>query len=185
MLDELYQRRVRHGGRPVLPEERVCTCMQTHGNAGGVRYVGDLHRLRKPAHPVQVRLNHISEQGGNLVDPTVGQLHALRIAFKRLRYTIEFFEDVLAEAAYARSIDLLKQIQDCLGDIHDTDAAISILRDFLAGMPDGSDPAVSRVVSDYLACRRTQLSELMDAYPKIWDEFISADFENQLLLVEI
>jgi CHAD domain len=57
----------------------------------------------------------------------IQELHNLRIAAKRLRYTFEVFEDVLPEA----SKDIVKelvQIQDELGAFHDTDVMIALLR---------------------------------------------------------
>jgi len=49
-------------------------------------------------------------------------LHQLRIAFKRLRYTIEFFEDALPPTIKSLH-DQLVQAQDDLGAIHDDYAA--------------------------------------------------------------
>ncbi len=45
-------------------------------------------------------------------------LHALRIAFKKLRYTCEIYRDVYGEAM-AELIAQLKDVQDKLGDWHD------------------------------------------------------------------
>jgi inorganic triphosphatase YgiF len=54
-------------------------------------------------------------------------LHNLRIAAKRLRYTLEIFADVLP-AACQPIADELTQIQDELGAVHDDDVMISLLR---------------------------------------------------------
>jgi hypothetical protein len=62
----------------------------------------------------------------------IQELHNLRIAAKRLRYTFEVFEDVLPIA----SKDIVKeltQIQDELGVFHDTDVMIALLRLCLGG----------------------------------------------------
>ncbi len=48
----------------------------------------------------------------------VRELHDLRIAAKRLRYTLEVFEDVLPGACKL-VVDELAQIQDELGALHD------------------------------------------------------------------
>jgi len=47
----------------------------------------------------------------------VATLHALRIEFKRLRYTLEFFEEVLGPEA-KRVIKEIKRMQDHLGELH-------------------------------------------------------------------
>ncbi len=57
----------------------------------------------------------------------VRELHDLRIAAKRLRYTLEVFEDVLPEAC-ALVIKELEQIQEELGNLHDSDVMIALLR---------------------------------------------------------
>lgn len=47
-------------------------------------------------------------------------LHRLRIDCKKLRYTTEFFMSLYDENRIRAFIDKLKQLQDNLGDIHDT-----------------------------------------------------------------
>jgi inorganic triphosphatase YgiF len=54
-------------------------------------------------------------------------LHNVRIAAKRLRYTLEIFADVLPAACQSIA-DELAQIQDELGAVHDDDVMISLLR---------------------------------------------------------
>lgn len=62
----------------------------------------------------------------------IRELHNLRIAAKRLRYTFEVFEDVFPEQCQA-FVDELTQIQDQLGALHDSDVMIALLRLCLAG----------------------------------------------------
>jgi CHAD domain-containing protein len=54
-------------------------------------------------------------------------LHNLRIAAKRLRYTLEIFADVLPPACQSIA-DELSQLQDELGALHDRDVMIALLR---------------------------------------------------------
>ena len=54
-------------------------------------------------------------------------LHDLRIAAKRLRYTVELFRDVLPPDA-PRVIERLKDLQDDLGYIHDRDVLAELAR---------------------------------------------------------
>ena len=55
------------------------------------------------------------------------ELHNMRIAAKRLRYTFEVFEDVLPVASKAVLKELV-QLQEELGDLHDSDVMIALLR---------------------------------------------------------
>src|SRR3989442_13681465 len=57
----------------------------------------------------------------------IRELHNLRIAAKRLRYTLEVFEDVLPEACKPL-VKELEQIQEELGALHDSDVMIALLR---------------------------------------------------------
>ncbi len=57
----------------------------------------------------------------------VRELHNLRIAAKRLRYTLEIFQEVLPEAI-ASIIKEVEQIQEELGALHDSDVLIALLR---------------------------------------------------------
>ena len=63
------------------------------------------------------------------------ELHDLRIAAKRLRYTLELFEDALPEACKPIAEELTK-IQDELGALHDSDVMIALLR-LCLGSQDG------------------------------------------------
>ncbi len=60
------------------------------------------------------------------IPEAVEQLHALRIATKRLRYTLELFRDVFAERGEAL-IDQVKAVQEDLGEIHDHDVRLDLI----------------------------------------------------------
>jgi CHAD domain-containing protein len=62
---------------------------------------------------------------------TVPQLHALRIECKYLRYTLEFFRDVLAPEAEGL-IGEVVTAQDQLGQMHDADVAADLIRGYIA-----------------------------------------------------
>lgn len=76
----------------------------------------------------------------------VAGLHNLRIAAKRVRYTLEVFEDALPEACKP-IVDELAQVQDELGAIHDSDVMVALLRLCLASQDSGTayEHALSRV----------------------------------------
>jgi hypothetical protein len=76
----------------------------------------------------------------------VSGLHNLRIAAKRMRYTLEVFEDSLPEACKS-IVNELSQLQDELGVVHDSDVMISLLRLCLASQDSGKvyEHALSQV----------------------------------------
>lgn len=75
----------------------------------------------------RTRLEEMETWGQYAHDPKRSdELHDLRIAAKRLRYTLEIFADVLPEAS-ARAIEEVTQIQEELGALHDSDVMVALL----------------------------------------------------------
>ena len=67
----------------------------------------------------------------------VRELHNLRIAAKRLRYTLEIFADILPPAV-APLLKEVEQIQEELGTLHDNDVMTALLRLSLGAQDAGS-----------------------------------------------
>jgi hypothetical protein len=65
----------------------------------------------------------------------IRELHNLRIAAKRLRYTLEIFAEALPESV-APFLKEVERIQDELGSLHDSDVMIALLR-LCMGAQDG------------------------------------------------
>ena len=61
----------------------------------------------------------------------ISELHAMRIAAKRLRYCLEIFDELYGGRLKV-FVKQVKQVQTLLGDIHDADAWIEILPQFMA-----------------------------------------------------
>jgi len=80
-----------------------------------------------------VRWNELLEWSESVQDPMcVEELHNMRIAAKRLRYTLEIFAPALGDAA----VPVLKQveeIQEQLGKIHDCDMLFPLVNETLHG----------------------------------------------------
>ncbi len=76
----------------------------------------------------KVRLEELYSWESYVDNPyNIVELHNLRIAAKRLRYTFEVFEDALPVACKPIHEELVR-IQDELGEFHDTDVMIALLR---------------------------------------------------------
>lgn len=67
----------------------------------------------------------------------VRELHNLRIAAKRLRYTLEIFREILP-SSIAPLLKEVEQIQEELGALHDSDVMIALLRLCLGAQDAGS-----------------------------------------------
>jgi len=123
----------------------------------------------------------------DLVLPTasIQQLHALRIEFKKFRYTLEFFKDVLGVDAES-IIGEIKKIQDHLGDLNDAEVACSILNQFLIDWDQNQmvKPICERMnpesVVIYMAYRYAERYHLMVTFPKVWEKFNTPVLTNRL-----
>src|SRR6266487_1070828 len=86
---------------------------------------------------VKARLEEMYEWDKYVDQPyRVYELHNLRIAAKRLRYTFEVFEDFLPEKSKS-IVEEIAQIQDEIGALHDSDVSISLLRLCLGSQDSG------------------------------------------------
>jgi CHAD domain-containing protein/uncharacterized protein YjbK len=99
---------------------------------------------------------------------SIETLHALRIEAKRLRYLLEFFAEVLGPGL-AGSIDALVRLQDHIGELHDADVTIGLLRDFLMRRAQAApNPALAEAVGRYLKLTETRLRTLQRTVKKPW-----------------
>jgi len=86
---------------------------------------------RRAEKQIQKCLNRFLEYEDCLASAQDGQQHhAMRIAAKRLRYTMEICEPVYT-AGLREFIQALKQVQSLLGDIHDCDVWVEEIQEFV------------------------------------------------------
>jgi CHAD domain-containing protein/uncharacterized protein YjbK len=120
------------------------------------------------------------------------RLHQLRIAFKGLRYTLEFFREVLSPDT-AQLIEDIRGLQDHLGNVQDAVVTCSILRDFLTWGTWGQEissremthlnPVIAPGVVKYLSARQTELQQLVETFPAAWTRIQQAGFFKKVAAV--
>lgn len=80
---------------------------------------------------ITVRLKELLSYSQYVSDPVnVVELHDLRIAAKRLRYTLELFRFAFP-SEIGGLIDEIKQVQEHIGNMHDADVMIERIREVL------------------------------------------------------
>lgn len=84
------------------------------------------------------------------------KLHRLRIAVRKLRYISEFFSPFLGQEARTTA-RAAKKVQDVLGDIHDVDIVLALLREHAESSVLG--------ITDFLHARRRRL---MGRFGRVW-----------------
>jgi hypothetical protein len=119
-----------------------------------VKGIGPDRRLRPNARKIlAVRIEEIYDFDGLIADPThMRELHDMRIAFKRLRYLLEIF-GIAFEEDLEPFVEEVKAMQDILGDIHDRDVQVPMLRDHLEWLEEREQLAVRRAVAEATAER--------------------------------
>jgi CHAD domain-containing protein len=99
---------------------------------------------------------------GHLMASTApADLHRLRVRFKELRYTLQFFAPLLSEKAMP-FIDITRQLQEHLGYLNDTSVALMLLEE---------TPDCEAEVATYRAYQQMECSRLMGALPPLWATF--------------
>jgi hypothetical protein len=84
--------------------------------------------LRESAPVLLVRLQEVMEFAPAIHDPAnVEDLHDMRIAAKRLRYTLEIFSAALGPDTVAPLLATVTEIQERIGAIHDCDVLLPLL----------------------------------------------------------
>jgi len=117
-----------------------------------------------------------------LNDPQAQEMHALRIAFKRHRYILEFFRGVLLGSEAKKCIGLLKKIQDHLGDIHDANLAAKRAGKYLrkSNWKGLVDLETTRALAAFIATKQSEETNLMATFPALWDQFAAQKYQQNL-----
>ena len=124
-------------------------------------------------------------------DAPLPRFHALRIACKGLRYTLEFFEDVLGSGARPL-IKNVKRLQDHLGDLQDAVVTCGILRDYITwgtwrhkghDLPGPVEIVVAPGPARYLATRQEEMERLILTFPEAWPAVAGPEFSRDLATV--
>ena len=124
----------------------------------------------------------------SIPNPPLTRLHALRIACKRLRYTVEFFREVLGPDTKTLIKEIVA-IQDHLGSVQDAVVASGILRDFLTwgtwgpetrDQPPSEAAVVAPGVAVYLTVQQSALQDLVDTFPQTWQQITGPEFSRKV-----
>jgi hypothetical protein len=102
--------------------------------AKGLRHLRCQDPLSETARRVlEVRLDELLEIRTSISGPADSlALHELRIAAKRLRYSLEMFAVCFPEKVAQERADAVREMQDVLGRIHDLDVLQDLLQERLA-----------------------------------------------------
>ena len=150
--------------------------------------------LRASAPVLLVRLTEMMEWAQSVHDPDcVDELHAMRIAAKRLRYTMELFAPVLEPKPEAEAVlELVADLQERLGQIHDCDVLVPLLeatmqkemeREKKKGLRKGGGMPPHLAAEGLSALMQTKQAERATRYADFiafWDSLPPSEFAARL-----
>ncbi len=118
------------------------------------------------------RFNVVRGYDSVIGDAPLETHHALRTDCKRLRYTMEFFREVLGPEAK----EVIKEVvilQDHLGNLNDADVASRLLIGFLDQWSKRKRRERTNIsgVARYLVAKQNELHALLDSFPEVWRHF--------------
>lgn len=108
--------------------------------------------------------------GDYLDDASVAQLHRLRIQFKELRYSLQFFEPLLGDNIQEVLVSL-KQSQEHLGDLNDAEVALKLLAEV---------KGLETSVATYRAYQEDERQRLVQTYLPVWQDFDQPEWRHKL-----
>ena len=106
------------------------------------------------------------------------ELHNMRISIKRLRYTMEFFT-INYNKHYTEFIKTIIDLQDILGDIHDSDVVLEVLANYKGNFQSAELPGVDTLIA---RTRETRNADYQ-AFLHRWGKLSAADFKQKLLAI--
>jgi CHAD domain-containing protein len=106
-------------------------------------------------------------------------LHALRIEGKRLRYTLEYFAEVLPVSSRAL-ITSVTQMQDHLGLMNDAHVAATLSREWLNAHAAELSAATRAAVGLYLESREDEAERLRRTFRPLWRRITGRTFRRTL-----
>jgi CHAD domain-containing protein len=111
----------------------------------------------------------------------VAELHALRIDGKRLRYTLEFFDEILGPGA-AKAIELVTQLQDHLGALNDAHIAADLVRAWLVRSAVRLSAAQRQAAGAYVEASLRDGERLRRGFRALWRRLAGPQFRRRLAL---
>ncbi|MDE0482648.1 MAG: CHAD domain-containing protein [Candidatus Poribacteria bacterium] len=106
------------------------------------------------------------------------ELHNMRISIKRLRYTMEFFA-INYDKHFTEFIKTIIDLQDILGDIHDSDVVLEVLVDYKVSFQSTELPGVDTLIARTRETRNADYQTFLER----WEQLSDVNFKQKLLSI--
>jgi CHAD domain-containing protein len=138
---------------------------------------------------IQTQIDELFMHESYIHDPAnITELHAMRISAKRLRYSIEAFEDLYKDPIKP-FISEVKRLQDALGLVHDLDVWIAFVPEFIEEERQrirayfGHEEPLRRLLpglNAFTESRKTMREDAYDEFLRVWDAQSEAKFWERI-----
>ena len=142
-----------------LHRRAIAAARKVHSNRGGSEGLKPVAARARAARRA-VRLSAAIDNAAGLYLPD--RLHDVRIAVKKLRYSLEFVRELTSSRAVAR-IATLKEAQDLLGRMHDLEILIGRVR-AVQGSASAANLRLSAGLDQLVRCLETECRTLHGHY---------------------
>jgi CHAD domain-containing protein len=119
----------------------------------------------------------MSYRDGTLAGEDIEELHAMRVASRRLRAAMDAFESAFPRKSFRPYLQRVKEVTDVLGDARDLDVAVERLLKLMPSMAQDERPGLEGLVSRYRHERAAEDPLIAALFNAIDDD----DFEKRLI----
>ncbi len=130
---------------------------------------------------LHTRLEELYQFSPFISDPArVEELHNMRIAAKRLRYTLEIFAPCFSSKEFTKLSDQVKSIQEQIGEIHDRDVRGPLLRGFLDRRANDR-PEIRAGLERLIQTQQAERAKLYRSFISFWNKLQKQGFKRNFL----
>ena len=173
--------------------EKWCRQVFKEGDLNHTGIQSSSYACEQAQHHIAVRLQKLYTYQSFVTMPDEKEEHHdMRIAAKRMRYTMELFSDFY-EKEFKEFIRIIKRLQELLGDLHDCDVWIDYLSQFIKEERDraieffGNDTFFRFIEPGIVYLRDAQeqrRQEIYESFVMFWqDNLDDMAFKNQLEVI--
>jgi CHAD domain-containing protein len=120
----------------------------------------------------------MSYREGTLAGEDVEELHAMRVASRRLRAAMDAFAAAFPPKSFRRYLRTVKEVTDTLGDARDLDVAVDGLESRLADAPAAERAGIQGLIDRYRAERLRETPLIEALFQRLDDEAFAQRFER-------
>lgn len=130
---------------------------------------------------LHTRLEELYQFSSFISDPArVEELHNMRIAAKRLRYTLEIFAPCFTGKEFTKLYDQVKSVQEQIGEIHDRDVRVPLLHEFLEAHVSGR-PEIRVGLEKLIQTQHSERAKLYRQFISFWNKLQKQGFKRNFL----